>query len=78
MSQHSSTPVTFSQQDVQKIREMLRIPGERPVCPVCGRDLVAESSMASITSVVWHVRCKPCYRAAIITVVRDHRTPPNK
>jgi len=78
MSQHSSTPVTFSHQDIPKIREMLRTPGERPVCPLCGRDLLAESSMATITSVIWHVRCQSCHRAAIITVVRDNGTAPNK
>jgi hypothetical protein len=78
MPQHSSTPVTFSTQETQEIREMLRILGERPVCPLCGRDLVAESSMATVASVTWHVRCKPCRRAAIITVVRNHGTAPDK
>jgi hypothetical protein len=63
------TPVPFSPEEIQKIREMLRTPGECPVCPVCGRDLVAESSMASVMSVTWHVRCQPGRRAAIIKVV---------
>jgi hypothetical protein len=74
MPKRSSTPVTFSPQEIRKISEMLRIPGERPVCPLCGRDLVAESTLANVVSVTWQVKCKPCRRAAIITVVRDQGT----
>jgi hypothetical protein len=78
MSQNSSTPVTFSPEEIQKIREMLRIPGELPVCPLCGRGLVAESLIANVVSVTWHVECNPCRRAATITVIRNHGTAPNK
>jgi len=78
MSADSNTPVTFSPEEVQKIRETLRMVGERPVCPLCDRDLVAESSAASVTSVSWHVRCQPCHRAAIINVARVGRVDPDK
>ena len=57
MPEHFHIPDTFSPEEIRKIHEALSVLGERPMCPLCDRDLEVECVVATIMSVSWHARC---------------------
>jgi transcription elongation factor Elf1 len=68
MSPASITPVTFSREEIAKIREMLRTWEKPPVCPRCGGELVVEEPELEELKGRVYLKCKPCNRSAFASI----------
>ena len=78
MSERSTTPVTYSREEIWAIRHMLADWTRPPICPRCRRDLEIEKPVTKGGDAVWHLECKRCRRAAFIAEVPgDHRADPD-
>ncbi len=72
MSGFEKTPVSYSREDVQRIREMLA--NNLPVrCPSCGGELEPGGVYDARDSQqdVWALVCDPCNRMAILRAVTE-------
>jgi hypothetical protein len=66
----SITPVTFSREELRVIRQSFGRGGTPPVCPICGGLLKVDGpAVGGMEPTVWQIECKPCRRAAFISVL---------
>ncbi len=71
MRRDSITPVTFSREELRTIRESVTGEGT-PGCPLCGGPLIVVGPAGGDDGpTVWQVTCKPCRRAALISIPRE-------
>lgn len=66
------TPVTFSPEEADQIRQMFKTPGmKRFACPHCGGDLHSGMPMVGGSmALVWELRCGSCHRSLIFSEQR--------
>ena len=70
------TPLPYSPEDAERIRQMLATPGAKIICPQCDEELTMGLPIAGRGTIVlaWDVHCPSCGRSL---VVRDlPRKPP--
>lgn len=67
MSRSENTPVSFSRDELNRIRDMMAV-GVSIVCPICRGPLQVEDVGAGGGSLehVWAWNCEPCRRTAIL------------
>jgi len=68
MREESSTPVTFSREEMAEIREMLNTLDATPICPRCREGLVVEELVdrGNPLSGSLYLKCLTCRRSAFI------------
>lgn len=73
VSATKDTPVTFSREHTEKIREMLAAPETEMTCPRCGEKLTVSGPVSGVgnRSPVYHVSCLPCRRHAAISDLKQ-------
>ena len=56
------TPLPFSPDHAERIRQMFATPGAKIVCPQCDEELTTGLPIAGWGTIaaVWEVRCSPC------------------
>jgi len=71
MSDSRETPVTFSREEIRRIRELMSTPRAQVVCPLCEATLMLVGPIEADGKVgtTFEVNCRPCHRSAIITDV---------
>jgi len=69
MSRFIHTPVTFTRDEVHRIRELMGTRDAEIDCPRCGEMLEVVGPIAGeeIRGHIYQVSCPPCHRSAIIT-----------
>ena len=69
MAEHSNTPVTFSREEMRKIREMLKTADKPAACPRCEEKLKVDGPIADRGPLdgSFLVRCQTCRRSAFIS-----------
>ncbi len=66
-SHERDTPVTFSKQEVDKIRKMVVTPGADLTCPRCNAPLENQTIAGGGTiEAVWELTCSECRRSMIV------------
>jgi hypothetical protein len=77
MSASNHTPVTFSREEAQQIRDLMGTPHARVSCPLCGEKLELQGPIAGDGTMgpIFQVSCRPCHRSAIITEAPGTRRP---
>ncbi len=66
MSTDDDTPVTYSQEEMERIRVMMGMPEGQVLCPRCGEPMRILNPVATKRGRVFQVRCKPCRCTAVI------------
>ena len=66
MSTDDDTPVTYSTEEMQRIRTMLDIPRGQLLCPRCGEPMDIGNPCVTERGRVFQLRCKPCHCTAVI------------
>ncbi len=75
MSRSASTPMSYSRDELDHIRDMLA--KHTPLrCPICGGELESGGVFDARDSQedVWALTCTPCNRMAILRDVTEERT----
>jgi hypothetical protein len=72
MSTEDGTPVTYSPEEVERIRVMMGMPEGELLCPRCGEPIRILKPVATTRGRVFQMRCKPC---RCTTVIRDDPNP---
>ena len=69
MNESRETPVAFSPEEADQIRQMFKTPGlTRFPCPRCGGDLHSGLPMSGGSmSLVWELRCTSCHRSLLFS-----------
>ena len=61
------TPVHFSPDEAQRIREMIVTPGSQLECPRCGTLLrTGEPVAGGSVAAIWELHCESCHRSMIV------------
>ena len=68
MREESSTPVTFSRDEIAEIREMLHTSDSAPTCPRCKETLTVEelAERGNPLAGSLYLKCLTCRRSAFI------------
>jgi len=68
MREESSTPVTFSREEMAEIREMLNTLDSTPICPRCREALMIEELVDRGNPLAGslYMKCLTCRRSAFI------------
>jgi hypothetical protein len=75
MSRSASTPMSYTRDELDQIRDMLAKHTPRR-CPKCGGELESGGVFDARNSQedVWALTCTPCNRMAILREVTEERT----
>ncbi len=73
------TPLPFSGDDAERIRQAIATPGAEIVCPQCDDELTSGLPVAGGGSIdiVWELHCPSCGRSLLVTKLPE-RPPPNE
>ena len=69
-----STPVTFSREEIAKIRVMLTTWDKPPTCPRCENELIVEEPEIEQLKGQVYLKCQACSRTAFVS--REPRQHP--
>ncbi len=63
------TPLPYSPDDAERIRQMIATPGAKLVCPGCDGELTTGLPIAGGGTIafVWQVQCASCGRRLLLT-----------
>ena len=73
------TPLPYSPEDAERIRQMIATPGAKIVCPQCDEELTTGLPIAGggTIAAVWEVRCSSCGRSLVVTDL-PRKSPPDE
>ena len=73
------TPLPFSPDHAERIRQMFATPGAKIVCPQCDEELTTGLPIAGggTIAAVWEVRCSSCGRSLVVTDL-PRKSPPDE
>lgn len=71
------TPVTFSKDDSEQIRQILAQPETPLLCPRCGGELRIGQPVAAGGTIepAWEIRCAECHRVTYVGRIPRERQP---
>ncbi len=63
------SPIPYSPDDAERIRQMFATPGAKIVCPQCDEELTTGLPIAGggTIAAVWKVHCVSCGRSLVVT-----------
>jgi hypothetical protein len=66
MAESDDTPVTYTPEEMSRIKTMMAMSHGQVLCPRCGKPMRILNPVATVRGRVFQVRCKPCRCTAVI------------